>query len=115
MDTSLPRWLRRPLLGSYVWLFGCNMHEAKEEKLEDYESFAALFTRELKRDARPITSRNQLVCGVGLEYIPACQSGWFPLSNITTTLPCPGTALMLLQGQQGACCALTVSALLVAP
>lgn len=63
METPLPRWLRRPLLGGYVWLFGCNMREAKQERVEDYESFAALFTRELKRGARPITSQQQLVCG----------------------------------------------------
>ena len=57
---KLPIWLRRPILGLYVWIFGCKMEEAQVEDLREYSSLLALFTRELKDRARRV-SHEQLV------------------------------------------------------
>ena len=61
MECQLLPWLRRPLLGTYVWVFGCNMAEAKVEDLREYSSFSALFTRELKEGVRPVSADCELV------------------------------------------------------
>lgn len=58
---EIPTWLRRPLLGFYVWAFGCKMEEAEEPDLVAYSSLTELFTRKLKTTARLIAKECQLV------------------------------------------------------
>lgn len=61
---EIPTWLRRPLLGFYVWAFGCKMEEAEEPDLVAYSSLTELFTRKLKTTARLIAKECQLVSPV---------------------------------------------------
>ena len=61
---DIPGWLRRPLLGLYVWAFKCNMQEALVEDLQDYNSLLTLFTRELKDGARKVSPEHALVSSV---------------------------------------------------
>ena len=61
-DRELPFWLRAPLLGLYVRVFGCDMSEAVEEEVGKYRSVSALFTRSMKPDLRPISREHSLVC-----------------------------------------------------
>ena len=61
MSLELPLWLRRPVLGLYVWTFGCKMEEAVVEGLEGYGSLMELFTRELKEGARTVSCEHSLV------------------------------------------------------
>ena len=58
---ELPRWCRRPVLGLYVWLFGCKMEEAQIEDIREYPSLLKLFTRQLKDGARTINTEYSLV------------------------------------------------------
>ena len=58
---QLPVWSRRPLLGLYVWMFGCNMSEAQVEDLREYTNLVELFTRQLKRGARDVSREHPLV------------------------------------------------------
>ena len=60
-ERELPLWLRAPLLGLYVRVFGCDMSEAVEGEVGKYSSLSALFTRSLKADARPISREHSLV------------------------------------------------------
>lgn len=53
---ELPKWSRRPVLGLYVWAFGCDMEEALIEDIREYPSLSKLFTRQLKEDARVVSS-----------------------------------------------------------
>ena len=58
---ELPTWLRRPLLGLYVWMFGCNMSEAQVEDVREYGSLVELFTRQLKHGTRDVSREHPLV------------------------------------------------------
>lgn len=58
---KLPLFLRRPLLGFYVWAFSCRMEEAMVEDLQCYHSLMQLFTRRLKSGTRPISALHELV------------------------------------------------------
>lgn len=58
---ELPKWCRRPVLGLYVWLFGCKMEEALVEDIREYPSLLKLFTRQLKDGARTICAESSLV------------------------------------------------------
>ena len=58
---ELPVWLRRPVLGVYVWAFGCRMDEAVVEDVASYQSLVQLFTRRLKHGARSVSSQHDLV------------------------------------------------------
>ena len=51
---EIPTWLRKPLLGFYVWAFGCKMEEAEQPDLVAYSSLTEMFTRKLKTKARLI-------------------------------------------------------------
>ena len=53
---ELPKWCRRPVLGLYVWAFGCDMEEALIEDIREYPSLSKLFTRQLKEGARVVDS-----------------------------------------------------------
>ncbi|KAK7087178.1 phosphatidylserine decarboxylase proenzyme, mitochondrial-like isoform X3 [Littorina saxatilis] len=51
---ELPIFLRKPLLGLYIWMFGCNLDEAEIEDLRHYKNLGEFFRRELKSHVRPI-------------------------------------------------------------
>ena len=61
-SSELPDWLRRPVLGLYVWLFDCRMEEAIVEDLRGYDSLTKLFTRRLKPGMRNPNLQHELVC-----------------------------------------------------
>ena len=58
---ELPKWCRRPVLGLYVWVFGCKMEEALIEDIREYPSLLKLFTRQLKDSARIVSTEHSLV------------------------------------------------------
>lgn len=60
-DSQLPLWLRRPVLGLYVWAFDCKMEEAVVEDLKCYQSLTELFTRRLKNGTRSVSDHHELV------------------------------------------------------
>ena len=76
---ELPKWCRRPVLGLYVWLFGCKMEEALIEDIREYPSLLKLFTRQLKDDARTISAEYSLVSAYkfvkNILIIPSIASG----------------------------------------
>ncbi len=63
---ELPKWCRQPVLGLYVWLFGCKMEEAVIEDIREYPSLLKLFTRQLKDGARTISAECSLVSALKL-------------------------------------------------
>ena len=52
--------LRKFIFGLYSRIYGCNLEEAASP-IESYESFGQFFSRNLKKDARPIEKINGLV------------------------------------------------------
>ena len=60
MEKEVPQWLRRPLYGLYVWTYNCNMAEAEDPNLKNYDSLSHLFVRKLK-DTRPVDVSSVLV------------------------------------------------------
>lgn len=60
-DKNLPQSLRTPLLGLYVWLFGCDVSEAAIEDLRHYKNLQEFFKRQLKPEVRPIDKHHALV------------------------------------------------------
>lgn len=60
-EYELPVWARKPLLGLYVRMFGCNMTEAVVEDLRSYPSLMHLFVRPLRREVRAISQECDLV------------------------------------------------------
>lgn len=61
---ELPMFLRRPLLGLYVWAFSCDLEEAVEEDLRKYENLGSFFKRGLKPGKREIDQKSTLVSPV---------------------------------------------------
>ena len=60
-DLDIPISLRKPLLGLYVWMFGVNLHEAKDEDLKNYRNLSEFFRRQLKPDARVLDVSSAMV------------------------------------------------------
>ncbi|XP_065831067.1 phosphatidylserine decarboxylase proenzyme, mitochondrial-like isoform X2 [Oscarella lobularis] len=60
-DTRLPRWLRKPLLASYVHVFGCDLNDVEERDLRNYETVNAFFMRKLRAGTRPIDEQSDIV------------------------------------------------------
>ncbi|XP_029920871.1 phosphatidylserine decarboxylase proenzyme, mitochondrial isoform X1 [Myripristis murdjan] len=58
---ELPGWLRKPLLGLYVWTFNVNMQEAAIEDLHHYRNLGEFFRRRLKPAARPLCPSSCLI------------------------------------------------------
>ncbi|CAL1543010.1 unnamed protein product [Lymnaea stagnalis] len=57
---ELPIFLRKPLLGLYIWMFGCNLEEAEIEDLKLYRNLGEFFRRQLKPHVRPIDDSHVL-------------------------------------------------------
>ena len=55
-ELVVPRWARKPLFGLYSWAFNCQLNEAVEENLENYENLGKFFYRALKPGMRPLAS-----------------------------------------------------------
>lgn len=61
--TRLKTPLKNPVGNGFIKAFNVDMSQAKHPKIEDYESFNAFFTRELKDGARPIAQgEHTLAC-----------------------------------------------------
>ncbi|XP_070618535.1 phosphatidylserine decarboxylase proenzyme, mitochondrial isoform X3 [Erythrolamprus reginae] len=60
-NMELPTWLRRPVLGLYIWTFGVNMKEAAVEDLHHYRNLSEFFRRKLKPQARPVCDRHSVI------------------------------------------------------
>lgn len=60
-QVELPVFLRRPLLGLYVWAFSCDLEEAVEEDLRNYQNLGSFFKRSLKPGKREIDHTSTLV------------------------------------------------------
>ena len=60
-QVELPVFLRRPLLGLYVWAFSCDLEEAVEEDLRKYQNLGSFFKRSLKPGKREIDQNSTLV------------------------------------------------------
>ncbi|XP_060048761.1 phosphatidylserine decarboxylase proenzyme, mitochondrial isoform X2 [Erinaceus europaeus] len=58
---ELPRWLRRPVYGLYIWTFGVDMTEAAEQDLRRYRNLSEFFRRRLKPQARPVSGLHGVV------------------------------------------------------
>lgn len=57
------KYIKMPLMYGFAKAYGISLKEYKRESLADYASFNDFFTRELKKDARPIVDTdNALVC-----------------------------------------------------
>ncbi|GFO09861.1 phosphatidylserine decarboxylase proenzyme, mitochondrial [Plakobranchus ocellatus] len=59
-QVDLPVFLRRPLIGLYVWLFGCDLKEALEQDLRSYRNLGEFFRRQLRHDVRPVDDTHVL-------------------------------------------------------
>ncbi|KAL5016125.1 hypothetical protein ScPMuIL_005714 [Solemya velum] len=57
-EMDLPISLRRPLLGLYVWMFGCKLDEAADQELKNYKNLGQFFRRTLKPDVRPVCDKH---------------------------------------------------------
>ncbi|XP_041348175.1 phosphatidylserine decarboxylase proenzyme, mitochondrial-like isoform X3 [Gigantopelta aegis] len=51
-ELCLPVFLRRPILGLYIWMFNVNLAEAQVENLRDYKNLGEFFRRTLKPNVR---------------------------------------------------------------
>uniref|UniRef100_A0A915NPF5 phosphatidylserine decarboxylase n=1 Tax=Meloidogyne floridensis TaxID=298350 RepID=A0A915NPF5_9BILA len=60
-NLKVSTFLREYIYGLYVWLYNCNMEEAKEPSLLNYSTFSEFFNRELKEGIRPINLYSDLV------------------------------------------------------
>ncbi|XP_055356203.1 phosphatidylserine decarboxylase proenzyme, mitochondrial-like [Paramacrobiotus metropolitanus] len=60
-DLYLPPWLRRPLLSSYVWLFGVDLSEAAIQDLKWYKNLGEFFRRHLRPGVRPVADKSCVV------------------------------------------------------
>lgn len=58
---DLPHPVRKPLLNLYASKFGCNLEEAIVEDLTLYKSLGEFFSRQLKKEVRPVHPGDCLV------------------------------------------------------
>lgn len=71
-DVTIPRPLRRPLLGAFARVVGIDVKET-DRPITEYETFDAFFVRRLREDARPWVAGSD---GVGSPVDGICgQSG----------------------------------------
>ncbi|KAK6192711.1 hypothetical protein SNE40_004137 [Patella caerulea] len=57
---DLPVFLRKPLIGLYIWMFGCKIDEAEIQDLQHYKNLGEFFRRQLKPNVRPIDLDHQV-------------------------------------------------------
>ncbi|KAI9317363.1 phosphatidylserine decarboxylase-domain-containing protein [Zopfochytrium polystomum] len=101
---TIPTPLRRPLLGLYAWLFGCNLSEMEIDDLAAYPNLGEFFYRRLKEDARaPADPRGGgvlspadgrvLAFGVVDEHggIPQVKGATYSLPALLGKYPAPGS------------------------
>jgi phosphatidylserine decarboxylase len=60
-NLELPTWARKPVLGTYAWLFNCNTSEMAVSDLTQYRNLGEFFRRGLKPGCRPVDVRCSLV------------------------------------------------------
>jgi len=60
-NLHIPKMLRSPLLGSYSYMFDCNLEEAVKSEITSYSTFNDFFTRTLKPNARIVHPTAALV------------------------------------------------------
>ncbi|XP_037093018.1 phosphatidylserine decarboxylase proenzyme, mitochondrial-like [Pollicipes pollicipes] len=85
----LPVWARRPVLGWYARTFGCQLEEAAEPDLLQYDNLGAFFRRALRPDARPIDPYSCLVSpcdGTVLHLGPVDSGKLEQVKGVTYTL-----------------------------
>nr|CAG4651800.1 EOG090X05NI [Triops cancriformis] len=58
---ELPIWARKPVLGLYARMFGCNLEEAELEDLAEYRNLSEFFRRQLKEGVRPLDPSNCII------------------------------------------------------
>ena len=55
--------LRKLFIRAFIWRYKVDMSQAKIQEVEKFENFNAFFTRELRADARPLsTAKGAIVC-----------------------------------------------------
>ncbi|OQV13295.1 Phosphatidylserine decarboxylase proenzyme, mitochondrial [Hypsibius exemplaris] len=60
-DVYLPHWLRRPVLSTYIRMFGCDLSEAAVQDLKWYKNLGDFFKRKLRPGVRPIAAGSSVV------------------------------------------------------
>ena len=58
---ELPHPVRKPLLNLFISKYGCNLEEAVVDDLNSYRSLGEFFSRQLKKELRPIHPGDCLV------------------------------------------------------
>lgn len=58
---DLPHPIRKPLLNLYITRYGCNLEEAVVDDINSYRSLGEFFSRQLKKEVRPIHPGDCLV------------------------------------------------------
>lgn len=58
---ELPLPVRKPLLHLFITKFGCNLEEAVVEDINSYRSLGEFFSRQLKKEVRPVYPGDCLV------------------------------------------------------
>ncbi|VDP48892.1 unnamed protein product, partial [Soboliphyme baturini] len=65
-EYSIPVFLRRPILGTFAWLIGCDLSEAVEPNLASYRNASELFRRSIREELRPIAAEKLVAPADGL-------------------------------------------------
>jgi phosphatidylserine decarboxylase len=90
--------LKNIIINQIIKIYGVNMSESKEQDINNFSSFNHFFTRELKKDARPVNSE------VGSIACPAdgavSQAGLIEQGNVFQAKGKSFTALELLGGDE---------------
>lgn len=85
----LPVWLRSPILRSYIWMFDCDLNEASNPNLDDYENLGQFFRRSLVPSCRPIDEKHQVTCpsdGVIVNCGPITSNHVEQVKGVTYTM-----------------------------
>ena len=58
---EIPKWLRKPALSTYIWMFNCSLSDAAVQDLNQYRNLSEFFRRELRAGIRPLDGAHVLV------------------------------------------------------